>query len=233
MVNISSLAKRLRDLPPKRIILSGPSGFLGSRVLDCIINIHNDRIKHGLKPGEVVLLSAGPGKLMKNLVNRHGEDSMKFIRASRADYYTQHSAEVWRDHLGSLGLEGSDSVFINLAALAGPRADNRTAMVDVNYKAPVAAAKACESLGFGHWIQSSTFATFTERAAQVQYSRGKAMCDFSLCTMKELPVTIACLSLLYCKSDGVLGQDGDKLNLVDLANLPLTPILVQEAEALP
>ena len=74
---------------------------------------------------------------------------------------------MWRDQLGSLGLEGEHSIFVNLAALAGPVAGKPSAMVDVNYKAPVAAAKACNSLGFGHWIQSSTFATFTERAGQV------------------------------------------------------------------
>ncbi len=65
------------------------------------------------------------------------------------------------------GLEGSDAVFVNLAALAGPVTGSPTAMIDVNYKAPIAAARACQSLGFGHWIQSSTFATMTERAAQV------------------------------------------------------------------
>ena len=41
-------------------------------------------------------------------------------------------------------------------------------MMDVNYRAPVAAAKACEQLGFGHWIQSSTQATNAERAGQVR-----------------------------------------------------------------
>ena len=66
-----------------------------------------------------------------------------------------------------MGLEGKNSVFINLAALAGPILGNPSAMGDVNYKAPVAAAHACKMLGFGHWIQSSTYATFTERAGQV------------------------------------------------------------------
>lgn len=41
-------------------------------------------------------------------------------------------------------------------------------MMDVNYNAPVAAASACERLGFGHWVQSSTQATNAERAGQVK-----------------------------------------------------------------
>jgi len=89
----------------------------------------------------------------------------------------------------------------------------------------VAAATACESLKFGHWIQSSTQATNTERAGQVPYSRGKAMADSALSRMENLPVTIASLGLLYCKEDGVVGQSGHGLNLIDIAMLPLTPIM--------
>lgn len=37
--------------------------------------------------------------------------------------------------------------------------------------------------------------------------------------------TIVRLGLLYCQENSSLGQDGSKLNLVDLAKLPLTPIL--------
>jgi hypothetical protein len=35
------------------------------------------------------------------------------------------------------------------------------------------------------------------------------------------PVTIACVGLLYCKTDGVVGQDigQEKLNLIDLSVL--------------
>ena len=51
------------------------------------------------------------------------------------------------------------------------------------------------------------------------------MADFALSTMNTLPVSIACLGLLYCQADGVVGQHGDNLNLVDLAMLPLTPIM--------
>ena len=66
----------------------------------------------------------------------------------------------------------------------------------------------------------------TERASQVKYSRGKAMADFALSRLQHLPVTVACLGLLYCKTDGLVGQDGKKgLNLIDLSLLPLTPIL--------
>jgi hypothetical protein len=49
--------------------------------------------------------------------------------------------------------------------------------------------------------------------------------DHALASMTNLPVTIACLGLLYCETDGIVGQMGDKLNLVDLAMLPLTPIM--------
>lgn len=153
---------------------------------------------------------------------------MRTIRASRVDYYTQHDTGAWLDQLGSLSLGGENCVFVNLAGIAGP---DKTAvrvfdaMMDVNYRAPLAAAKACADLEFGHWIQSSTQATKAERAGQVPYSRGNAMIDFALSRITELPVTIACLGLLYSQSDGVVGQVGDKLNLVDLAKLPLTPIM--------
>jgi len=53
------------------------------------------------------------------------------------------------------------------------------------------------------------------------------MADFALSAIgPDLPVTIACLGLMYCKEDGVVGQHGASLNLVDLAMLPITPILV-------
>lgn len=65
-------------------------------------------------------------------------------------------------------LKGENCAFVNLAAVAGPVVGITDAMMDVNYRAPVAAAKACEQLGFGHWIQSSTQATNAERAGQVR-----------------------------------------------------------------
>ena len=163
----ASVAKLLRGMPPKRIVLSGPSGFLGQRVLDCMLKVHSDRIKHGLKPGEVVLLSSSPGRLMERLSQKYGPALMRTIRASRVDYYTQHDERMWQDQLLSLGLEGEDCVFVNLAAVAGPVLGMNDAMMHVNYRAPVAAARACESLQFGHWIQSSTQATSAERAGQV------------------------------------------------------------------
>ena len=44
--------------------------------------------------------------------------------------------------------------------------------------------------------------------------------------MERIPVTIAVLGLLYCKTDVTVGQDLKKgLNLIDLSLLPLTPIL--------
>lgn len=152
---------------PKRIVLSGPSGFLGKNVLDSILEVHALRKSYKLNPGEVILLSASPGNLMHRLQNKYGMEKLKTMRASRVDYFTQHDINTWRDHLGSLGLEGDSSVFVNLAAIAGPKTGKIDAMLDVNYKAPVAASKACEILGFGHWIQSSTQATKAERGGQV------------------------------------------------------------------
>ncbi|RYG69278.1 hypothetical protein EON64_03105 [archaeon] len=118
---------------------------------------------------------------------------------------------------------------MNLAAVAGPVEGVPDAMMDVNYKAPAAASRAAEKLGFGHWVQSSTQATNAERAGQVPYSKGKAMLDFALTRAKDMPVTIACLGLLYSKEDGLIGQERkgtSKINLIDLALLPLTPIMV-------
>ena len=43
--------------------------------------------------------------------------------------------------------------------------------------------------------------------------------------MEGLPVSIASLGLLYCKNDAVVGQGGSGLNLIDMALLPLTPIV--------
>ena len=124
----------LCDTTPKRLVLSGPSGFLGSRVLDAILRVHALRQQAGARPGEVVLLSSSPGKLMGKLAKKYGEIAMKTVRASRVDYYSQHDASVWKDNFLSLGLEGEDCVFINLAALAGPIAGIKDAMMDVNYK---------------------------------------------------------------------------------------------------
>lgn len=91
------------------------------------------------------------------------------------DYYHQHQIDVWHDQLGSLGLGGSDAVFVNLAGVAGPVDGLKDAMMHVNYKAPIAAATACEALGFGHWVQSSTQATKAERAGQVRERERRAL----------------------------------------------------------
>jgi nucleoside-diphosphate-sugar epimerase len=215
----------IEEATPKQIALSGPAGFLGSRVLSSILDAHDHRRAVGLEPGEVVLLSSSPGNLMSRLINKHGHARMASVRATRVDYYFQHDLDSWRDQLGSLGMGGSDAVFVNLAALAGPRADRPDAMMAVNYRAPLAAARACEALGFGHWIQSSTQAVKAERAGQVPYSRWKAMADYSLARLERLPVSVMTLGLLYCKNSGVVGQKGDTLNMVDLALLPITPIM--------
>jgi len=100
-------------------------------------------------------------------------------------------------------------------------------MMDVNYHAARAAAVACQQLQFGHWIQSSTQATNAERGGQVPYSRAKAMIDFSLRQLAGGPmaVTIACLGLLYSKAGSIGQEKAAGLNLIDIALLPLTPIM--------
>jgi hypothetical protein len=137
------------------------------QVLQCILDVHEYRKATGEVPGEVVLLSASPGKLMARLVSQIGRERMSTARATRVDYYTMHDADLWQDQLGSIGLGSEDSVFCNLAGVAGPVPGRPNAMQAVNYSAPLAAARACQNLGFGHWIQSSTQATKAERAGQV------------------------------------------------------------------
>ena len=46
-------------------------------------------------------------------------------------------------------LGGCNAVFANLAGLAGPVPGKPDSMMAVNYRAPVAAARACEALGSG------------------------------------------------------------------------------------
>lgn len=221
-----TLIKRILDAPAKRVVLSGPSGFVGSRVLDVLLQAHELRKAHGLDPGEVILLSSSPGNMMKRISLRY-PGRMKTLRASRVDYHTQHGVVTWRDHLGSLGVTGKDSVFMNLAGLTTPISGDKRTMTAVNYKAVVAAVTACEELDVGHFIQSSTQATNSERAGQVPYSRGKAMADFHLSRLKKMPVTIAVMGLLYCKTSRSVGQDhrDRSLNLIDLSVLPFTPIM--------
>eukprot|EP00808_Paulinella_micropora_P000280 g45328.t1 len=221
--------------PPMRVVLSGPSGFLGRRVLDALVEVHDYRRNQGLDPGEVLLLSASPGNLMRRLQNRYGPDRLSSLRASRVDYYTQHGVDMWHDHLGSLGLGGRDCVFLNLAGVAGPVQGKEDAMCDVNYKAPIAAAEACMRLEFGHWIQSSSQAVKAERGGQavkaerggqVPYSRWKAMIDYGLSRATEsMPVSIAFLGLLYAAEDGNIGQRPGALNLADTVRFPLCPIM--------
>lgn len=97
----------LLNAPSKKIMLSGPSGFLGSRVLDSILEVHKLRRDSGLDPGEVVLLSSSPGRLMERLYKKYGPTAMKTVRASRVDYYKQHDVDTWIDQLGSLGEKNS------------------------------------------------------------------------------------------------------------------------------
>ena len=219
------IGEGLLHAPPKKIVLSGPSGFLGSRVLDLILSHHALRAEHGLEPGELFLLSSSPGNLMHTLAKRYGDAGLQTIRASRVDYYTQHEVSTWVDHLGSLGVE-REGVFVNLAGIAGPKDNRPTAMMDVNYHAVKALGGACERLHFSHLVHSSSQATNAERFGQVPYAKAKSMADFSLSRL-DIPVTICILGLLYCKENQSIGQDNQKnsLNLIDLSLLPITPVL--------
>jgi hypothetical protein len=95
--------EKILNAPPKTILLSGPSGFLGSRVLTSILEAHEMRKQAGVRSGEVILLSSSPGKLMGRLYEKYGPEQMQSVRATRVDYYKQHDVETWIDHLGSLG----------------------------------------------------------------------------------------------------------------------------------
>ena len=99
----------IREAPPKQIALSGPAGFLGSRVLGCILDAHDYRRAHGLEPGEVVLLSSSPGNLMSRLTNQYGNRRMATVRATRVDYYFQHDLDSGATSR-VLGMGGPDAV---------------------------------------------------------------------------------------------------------------------------
>jgi hypothetical protein len=57
-----SLVRRFVEAPAKRVVISGPSGFLGSRVLDSVLQVHSLREAAGVDPGEVIVLSSSPGE---------------------------------------------------------------------------------------------------------------------------------------------------------------------------
>lgn len=224
---LKHVGEKLLEINPKLVVLSGPSGFLGSKVVQSILDVHDFRRRNGVDPGELILLSSSPGRLMERFSRRYNRTTMASVRASRVDYYTQHDTDTWKDHLGSLGVGGPDSVFVNLAAVAGPQPERSVdAMKDVNYHGAVAAASACEQLQIGHFIQVSTQATNSERSGQVPYSKWKAMADYAISKMTKMPSSIILLGLVYSQADRAVGQGFNKgLNMIDLSLLPLTPIL--------
>ena len=142
----------IREAPPKQIALSGPAGFLGSRVLGCILDAHDYRRAHGLEPGEVVLLSSSPGNLMSRLTNQYGNRRMATVRATRVDYYFQHDLDSWRDQLGSLGM-GAPTPSSSTSPRSPAASGSPDAMMAVNY-AHRSPPRAC-GRSAGHWIQSS------------------------------------------------------------------------------
>lgn len=60
--------------------ISGPAGFLGSRVVDNILDVHEHRQAAGHEPGELLLLSSSPGHLMERLTRKYGAERMKTVR---------------------------------------------------------------------------------------------------------------------------------------------------------
>lgn len=103
MQRLQTIKDKLLDVRPKKIMLSGPSGFLGNNVLRSILEVHQIRKDNGVEPGELILLSSSPGKLMQSLYKRFGSQRMATVRATRVDYYRQHDVDTWTDQLGSLG----------------------------------------------------------------------------------------------------------------------------------
>jgi hypothetical protein len=114
----TSVLHNLLKAQAKTIVLSGPSGYVGKRVLNFLLHLQQARIDEGCNPGKIVLLSSSPGNLMNRLYNQYGKEMMKNCAASRADYFTHHDVDTWIDHLGSLGL-GKGIVFIIIITLAG------------------------------------------------------------------------------------------------------------------
>lgn len=87
-------SKALLECASKKIVLSGPSGFLGGRMLDSILDVYVVGKSNGEDPGEVILMSANPVNLMTRLTKKYGLVKMKTIRASCVDYYTQHDVNT-------------------------------------------------------------------------------------------------------------------------------------------
>ena len=131
---INIVGPKLLNEKPKKILISGPSGFVGGKLIDTLVAIHQYKIQNGVEPGELILLSATPGNLMNRLSKKYGVNGLQSIKASRADYYSEHNKQNWINHLGSLGAEGRDSIFVNLAAVAGPIEGKLNAMERVNYR---------------------------------------------------------------------------------------------------
>jgi hypothetical protein len=128
----ATVLDRLLKAEAKTIVLSGPSGYVGKRVLNFLLHLQQARLDEGRSAGKIVLLSSSPGNLMHRLYGQYGKSMMQNTAASRADYYTHHDADIWVDHLGSLGLGGKNCVFVNMAGVAGPVVGVVDAMMDVS-----------------------------------------------------------------------------------------------------
>jgi hypothetical protein len=75
------------------VAISGPAGFLGSRVVDNILDVHEHRQAAGLEPGELLLLSSSPGHLMERLTRKYGAERMKTVRRG---FHSDSEAASWR-----------------------------------------------------------------------------------------------------------------------------------------
>ena len=57
----NKLFAKLKYETAKKVVISGPSGFLGSQVVDYFTEFNLYRQEHNLEPNEIILLSSSPG----------------------------------------------------------------------------------------------------------------------------------------------------------------------------
>ena len=57
----NKLFAKLKFETAKKVVISGPSGFLGSQVVDYFTEYNLYRQEHNQEPNEIILLSSSPG----------------------------------------------------------------------------------------------------------------------------------------------------------------------------